>query len=100
MVLFASGLTFLTVQVKFSDLTLDTYRMAQCLEWEPDGSVHRTAPVEYTNHSALTDHSGASGFISMKFSSDLVDPNLPPFPRKCILHRASASHLIAVRKSI
>ena len=27
-------------EVKFSELTVDTFRMLQCLEWEPSGSFN------------------------------------------------------------
>ncbi|CAA6658851.1 unnamed protein product [Spirodela intermedia] len=87
-------------EVKFSELTLDTYRMSQCLEWELDGSIYQTNAGDSTDNSSFNDYSGASGAIKMKFSSDMADPSLPPNPRKSILYRPSVSHLIAVIAAI
>lgn len=84
-------------QVKFAELTLDTYRMMQCLEWEPSASFYQKRPVLYNDHSgASIDHSGASGAIDINFSADMSDPTLPPNPRKCVLYRPSVTHLISV----
>ncbi|XP_078429693.1 uncharacterized protein LOC144701801 isoform X2 [Wolffia australiana] len=73
---------------EFSELTLDTFRVGQSLEWEPNWAVQQNSEV--------IDYSGDSGFIDMKFSSDMADSHLPPNPKKCILHRPSVPHLIAV----
>lgn len=91
---------FCHFQVKFAEITLDTYRMLQCLEWEPSGSLMQKHPVErpvesYEN-GTVTDHSGASGLIDINFTADLTDPTLPSNPRKAILYRPSATHLLAV----
>ncbi|KAF2283946.1 hypothetical protein GH714_017497 [Hevea brasiliensis] len=39
-------------EIKFAEITLDTYRMLQCLEWEPNGSFYQKHPVEsvYQKH--------------------------------------------------
>ncbi|XP_031262592.1 protein SCAI homolog [Pistacia vera] len=88
-------------EVKFAELTLDTYRMLQCLEWEPSGSFFQKRPVVSTDHSgASTDHSGASGAIDINFAVDMTDPTLPTNPRKAVLYRPSVTHLVAVIATI
>ncbi|CAK7354598.1 unnamed protein product [Dovyalis caffra] len=97
-------------EVKFAELTLDTYRMMQCLEWEPSGSlyrkrpiesVHLNRPVESNENGTVIDHSGAaSGLIDMNLAADLTDPTLPPNPRKAVLYRPSVTHLLAVMATI
>ncbi|KAH9664503.1 RGS domain-containing protein [Citrus sinensis] len=83
-------------EVKFAELTLDTYRMLQCLEWEPTGSFYQKRPVLPNDHSgASIDHSGTSGVIDINFVADMTDPSLPPNPRKAVLYRPSATHLLA-----
>ncbi|XP_050205378.1 uncharacterized protein LOC126655301 [Mercurialis annua] len=96
-------------EVKFAELTLDNYRMMQCLEWEPSGSFYQKRPIElvyqkrpdesYANGSAA-DHSEASGLIDINLAADLTDPSLPPNPRKAVLYRPSATHLLAVLATI
>ncbi|XP_012081621.1 protein SCAI homolog [Jatropha curcas] len=96
-------------EVKFAEITLDSYRMLQCLEWEPSGSMYQKRPVEsvyqkrpvdsYENGNA-TDHSGASGLIDINLAADLTDPTLPPNPRKAVLYRPSVTHLLAVMATI
>ncbi|XP_044470355.1 protein SCAI homolog isoform X2 [Mangifera indica] len=88
-------------EVKFAELTLDTYRMLQCLEWEPSGSFFQKHSVVPTDHSgASINHSGASGAIGINFSVDMTDPNFPPNPRKAVLYRPSVTHLVAVIATI
>ncbi|KAJ4940041.1 hypothetical protein NE237_014310 [Protea cynaroides] len=82
-------------EVKFTEITLYTFRMLQCLEWEPSGSFYEKRPVESTNNGAI-DESGASGLIDINLAMDMTDPTLPPNPRKTVLYRASATHLISV----
>ncbi|XP_043720138.1 protein SCAI-like isoform X2 [Telopea speciosissima] len=82
-------------EVKFTELTLDTYRMLQCLEWEPSGSFYSKRPVESISNGA-SDQSAASGLIDINLAMDMTDPTLPPNPKKTILYRASATHLISV----
>ncbi|GMH05929.1 hypothetical protein Nepgr_007769 [Nepenthes gracilis] len=87
-------------EVKFAELTLDTYRMLQCLEWEPSGSFYQKRPVESTENGRLNDYSGTSGLIDINLAVDLTDPTLPPNPRKAILYRPTVTHLIAVIATI
>lgn len=89
------------MQVKFAEFTLDTYRMLQCLEWEPNGSFYQKLPVEIRENGNLNDHSAASGIIDMDLGADMTDPTLPPNPKKAVLYRPSVTNLLAVRyKSI
>lgn len=86
-------------EVKFAEITLDTYRMLQCLEWEP-GFFYQKHPVEPNENGAGIDHSGASGIIDINLATDVTDPSLPPNPKKAILHRPSVTHLIAVMATV
>lgn len=83
-------------QVKFAELTLDTYRMIQCLEWEPSGSFYQKPVVKSNENGGSIDHSAASGLINMNLTADMTDPTLPSNPRKAALYRPSVTHLIAV----
>ncbi|XP_057492693.1 uncharacterized protein LOC130778206 isoform X2 [Actinidia eriantha] len=83
-------------EVKFAEFTLDTFRMLQCLEWEPSGSFYQKHPVESRENGASVDHSATSGLIDINFVADMTDPTLPPNPRKAILYRPSVTQLIAV----
>uniref|UniRef100_A0A803PD97 Protein SCAI n=1 Tax=Cannabis sativa TaxID=3483 RepID=A0A803PD97_CANSA len=87
-------------EVKFAELTLDTFRMLQSLEWEPTGSFYQKRPLESKDNGSFTDHSGASGLIDINLAADMTDPSLPPNPRKAILYRPSVTHLIAVMATI
>ncbi|KAF3439248.1 hypothetical protein FNV43_RR17524 [Rhamnella rubrinervis] len=87
-------------EVKFAELTLDAYRMLQCLEWEPSGSFYQKRPVEPKENGHFNDHSATSGLIDMNLATDMTDPTLPPNPRKAILYRPSVTHLIAVMATI
>ncbi|XP_022751106.1 protein SCAI-like isoform X3 [Durio zibethinus] len=87
-------------EVKFAELTLDAYRMLQCLEWEPSGSFYQNHPAEPKENGVAVDYSGASGVIDMNLAADMTDPTLPPNPRKAILYRPSVTHLIAVMATI
>ncbi|BFG35526.1 hypothetical protein CerSpe_218000 [Prunus speciosa] len=90
-------------EVKFAELTLDTYRMLQCLEWEPSGSFYQKRAVESKENGTFIDHSGASaasGVIDMNLAADMTDPTLPPNPRKAVIYRPSVTHLIAVMATI
>ncbi|KAA0044716.1 protein SCAI [Cucumis melo var. makuwa] len=86
-------------EVKFAEITLDTYRMLQCLEWEP-GFFYQKHPVEPNENGAGIDHSGASGIIDINLATDVTDPSLPPNPKKAILYRPSVTHLIAVMATV
>ncbi|GAB4847252.1 hypothetical protein Ancab_026293 [Ancistrocladus abbreviatus] len=87
-------------EIKFAELTLDTYRMLQCLEWEPSGSFYQKRPVELAENGRSNDYSGTSGLIDINLAVDLTDPTLPPNPRKAILYRPTATHLVAVIATI
>lgn len=84
-------------EVKFAEITLDTFRMLQCLEWEPIGALYQTRRIEpKENGVATADYSVTSGFIDMKMMADMTDPNLPPNPKKAILYRPSVTQLLSV----
>ncbi|XP_068315352.1 uncharacterized protein [Pyrus communis] len=90
-------------EVKFAELTLDTFRMLQCLEWEPSGSFYQKRPVEPKENGVFIEHSGASaasGVIDLNLAADMTDPSLPPNPRKAVIYRPSVTHLIAVMATI
>lgn len=75
-------------EVKFTELTLDTFRFLQCLEWEPSGSFYRSRVVE--QNGAAPGHSGPIRV------DDIMDQTLPPNPHKYILYRPSISQLLLV----
>ncbi|GMI68691.1 hypothetical protein like AT4G40050 [Hibiscus trionum] len=87
-------------EVKFAELTLDAYRMMQCLEWEPSGSSYQKHPAEPKENGVAVDYSGTSGLIDMNLVADMTDPTLPPNPRKAILYRPSVTHFVAVMATI
>jgi hypothetical protein len=75
------------MQVKFSELTLDTFRMLQALEWEPSGSLFKARTDSSTG-------TGVSGGIGV--SDEIPDPSLPPNPHKYILYRPTVQELLLV----
>ncbi|XP_072979939.1 uncharacterized protein [Typha angustifolia] len=84
-------------EVKYTELTLDTFRMLQCLEWEPSGTFYHDTTKEATENGAFSDQSGGvSGLIDINLAADMTDPSLPSNPRKTIIYHPSVSHLIAV----
>ncbi|CAK8578772.1 unnamed protein product [Lathyrus sativus] len=87
-------------EVKFAELTLDVYRMIQCLEWEPSGSFYQKRIVRPKENGDVIDHSGASGIIDMNLAADMTDPNTPSNPTKATLYRPSVTHVIAVMATI
>ncbi|GAV81459.1 DUF3550 domain-containing protein [Cephalotus follicularis] len=87
-------------EVKFAELTLDTYRMLQCLEWEPSRASYQKRPAELKENGPSIDHSAASGLIDINFDADMTDPTLPQNPRKAVLYRPSVTHLLAVIATI
>ncbi|KAK8673832.1 hypothetical protein V6N13_112142 [Hibiscus sabdariffa] len=87
-------------EVKFAELTLDSYRMMQCLEWEPSGSSYQKHPAEPKENGVAVDYSGTSGLIDMNLVADMTDPTLPPNPKKAILYRPSVTHFVAVLATI
>ncbi|KAM0824086.1 hypothetical protein ACQ4PT_070423 [Festuca glaucescens] len=86
-------------EVKFTELTLDTFRMLQCLEWEPTGS-YQIAVKELTENGTMSDQSGPSGLIDIHLSSEISDGSLPSNPQKAIIYHPTVSHLIAVLATI
>ncbi|KAK2638492.1 hypothetical protein Ddye_026287 [Dipteronia dyeriana] len=80
-------------EVKFSELTLDAFRMLQCLEWEPSGSFYQSSNVKIGQN-------GGPGPSRINYSQDIADPTLPPNPRKTILYRPSVTQFIAVLATI
>ncbi|XP_060185648.1 uncharacterized protein LOC132615110 [Lycium barbarum] len=83
-------------EAKFAELTLDTFRMLQCLEWEPSGSFYHRSPVEPRENGAVTDQSITSGLIDINLAAEMMDPALPPNPKKAVLYRPSVPLLISV----
>ena len=82
---FYLSLSFKKPQVKFSELTLDTFRVLQCLEWEPSGSFYRSRVVE------------SNGITSANTRVDeIMDQSLPPNPHKYVLYRPSVLQLLLV----
>ncbi|XP_054785396.1 LOW QUALITY PROTEIN: uncharacterized protein LOC129291868 [Prosopis cineraria] len=79
-------------EVKFSELTIDTFRMLQCLEWEPSGSFYQS--------SSKLSQNGPPGASRIGFSQDIVDPTLPTNPRKAVLYRPSLTNYMAVLATI
>ncbi|KAI4371872.1 hypothetical protein MLD38_010171 [Melastoma candidum] len=77
-------------EVKLSELTLDTFRMLQCIEWEPSGLLYQ--PTE--------SKPAGSDPTYVNVTQDLVDHTLPPNPRKAVLYRPTAAQLIAVLATI
>lgn len=76
-------------EVKFSELTLDTFRFLQCLEWEPSGSFYRSRVMDSNGTSA-------PGQAASMRVDDIMDQSLPPNPHKYILHRPSILQLLLV----
>ncbi|KAI0494771.1 hypothetical protein KFK09_024914 [Dendrobium nobile] len=87
-------------EIKITELTLDAYRMIQCLEWEPSGSFYQVATTESSDNGAFSDQSGASGLIDINLFADMTDPSLPPNPRKAVIYHPSVSHLMTVVSTI
>ncbi|KAK9139248.1 hypothetical protein Scep_008929 [Stephania cephalantha] len=77
-------------EVMLTEITVDTFRMFQCLEWEPSGTF-------YLRNKASRGNASDSGQIGAGYClPDIMDPTLPPNPRKTILDHPSATHFIAV----
>lgn len=87
-------------EVKFSELNLDTYRMLQCLEWEPSGSFYKSGMAASSGTAASLVQNGTSRTGCTISSQDITDPTLPPNPRKAILYRPSALHFLAVLATV
>ncbi|KAK6775106.1 hypothetical protein RDI58_026107 [Solanum bulbocastanum] len=83
-------------EAKYAELTLDTYRMLQCLEWEPSGSFYQRSPVEPRANGAVIDQSITSGLIDINLAAEMMDPALPPNPKKAVLYRPNVPLFISV----
>ncbi|KAH9618272.1 hypothetical protein KSS87_001501 [Heliosperma pusillum] len=83
-------------EIKFAELTLDTFRMLQCLEWEPSGSSYQKRQNEPPTNGDLKEYSATSGMIDLNLAADMSDPTLPPNPKKAVLYRPKSTHLLAV----
>ncbi|KAG5565287.1 hypothetical protein RHGRI_001246 [Rhododendron griersonianum] len=83
-------------EVKFSELTLDTFRMLQCLEWEPSGSFYQSGGIPSGGTGTNTAQNGAPGPSRINYSQDIADPTLPPNPRKAVLYRPTVTQFVAV----
>ncbi|XP_072979594.1 uncharacterized protein [Typha angustifolia] len=79
-------------EVKLTELTLDAFRMLQCLEWEPCGS--------FSTKSGADGPQNGSGSNHLNLLQDIRDPGLPPNPRKLILYRPSVTHFLVVLATI
>ncbi|KAJ4835271.1 hypothetical protein Tsubulata_031950 [Turnera subulata] len=78
-------------EVKFSELTVETFRMLQCLEWEPSGSFYQPGNIKLGQN-------GGTGSNRVNNSQEITDPTLPPNPRKAVLYHPSVTHFLAVSK--
>ncbi|PWZ37218.1 Protein SCAI, partial [Zea mays] len=87
------------MQIKFTELTLDTFRILQCLEWEPTGS-YQIAAKELTENGAVSDQSGPSGLIDIQLSTEISYGSLPSNPQKAIIYHPTVAHLLAVLATI
>ncbi|KAI3895542.1 hypothetical protein MKW92_027464 [Papaver armeniacum] len=85
-------------EVKFTELTLDTFRMLQCLEWEPSGSFYQAGAS--TGGNGISSGQNGQGSNRPNYSQDIADPLLPPNPRKAILYHPAVTHFIAVLATI
>ncbi|KFK37789.1 hypothetical protein AALP_AA3G029300 [Arabis alpina] len=79
-------------EVKYSELTLDSFRMLQCLEWEPSGSLYQSTGAKMGQN--------APTGVTRLHSQNMTDPTLPPNPRKAVLYRPSVTHFLAVLATI
>ncbi|KAG6515072.1 hypothetical protein ZIOFF_025452 [Zingiber officinale] len=86
-------------EIKLAELTLDTFRMLQCLEWEPNGFFKQN-PIQEQCAKSSGEQNEASGLIDINVAADMTDPDAPPNPRKAVIYRPSVSHLIAVIATI
>ncbi|XP_014516666.1 protein SCAI [Vigna radiata var. radiata] len=80
-------------EVKYSELTVDTFRMLQCLEWEPSGLFYQSSGSKLSQN-------GATGTSRISYIQDIADPTLPANPRKAVLYRPALTHFIAVLATI
>ncbi|KAJ6817321.1 protein SCAI [Iris pallida] len=79
-------------EVKFTELTLNTFRMLQILEWELRGFVSLKGSADGSFNGR--DHN------RVKPLQDIKDPSLRPNPWKVILYRPSVTHLLMVLSTL
>ncbi|XP_020679595.1 protein SCAI homolog isoform X1 [Dendrobium catenatum] len=79
-------------EVKFAELTLDTFRMLQCLEWEPCGSFSLNIATD-SNYNGM-------GPNRVNLLQDIRDSALPPNPHKVILYRPTITYFLVVLATI
>ncbi|KAJ8504520.1 hypothetical protein OPV22_005406 [Ensete ventricosum] len=87
-------------EIKLAEVTLDTFRMLQCLEWEPSGSLYQVPTKQPSENGAPNDQNEVSGLIDINLAADMTDPDLPPNPCKAIIYHPSVSKLIAATATI
>ncbi|XP_077235090.1 signal transducer, putative (DUF3550/UPF0682) isoform X2 [Tasmannia lanceolata] len=87
-------------EVKFTELTLDTFRMLQCLEWESSGSFYPKRESDTNGNDSNIGQNGAGGPHCATHLPEIKDYALPPNPRKAILYRPSVTHFIAVLATV
>ncbi|CAN6466887.1 unnamed protein product [Victoria cruziana] len=85
-------------EVKFTELTLDTFRMLQCLEWKPSESFFQMHFLESCENGISGDLTAAASRVTLV--DDGLDSALPAGPRKAVLYRPSVTNLIAVIATI
>ncbi|KAJ3692567.1 hypothetical protein LUZ60_011662 [Juncus effusus] len=78
-------------EVKFTELSIDMFRMLQSLEWDPSGSF-----AQQNDFNNNINNNNESGAHKSNLSLDLKDHSLPPNPLKTILYRPSVSHFLTV----
>ncbi|CAK9177148.1 unnamed protein product [Ilex paraguariensis] len=86
-------------EIKFSELSLDTFRMLQCLEWEPSGSFYQFSGAHSSGNGNIAQN-GAPGPSRVNYSQDITDPTLPPNPCKAVLYHPSITHFMAVLATV
>jgi hypothetical protein len=96
------------MQVKFSELTLDTFRMLQAVEWEPSGQFLKTrassaqgAGPASSSSSAPHPPDGGPGPRENNrpggVLENVIDPSLPANPHKYLLYRPTVPQVLLVR---
>jgi len=79
-------------EVKFAEVTLDTFRMLQCLEWEPCGSFPLPGVPGFGESAYPNSH--------LKHRQEIRDPALPSNPQKTILSQPLIAQYLLVLATI
>lgn len=82
------NVSFPFYQVKFAEVTLDTFRMLQCLEWEPCGSFPLPGVPGFGESAYPNSH--------LKHRQEIRDPALPSNPQKTILSQPLIAQYLLV----